>query len=128
MTTKITDGVQVTVESAFQPEQSSPVHSHYVFSYKVRIYNHSHAAVQLLRRHWHIYDSNGTFREVEGEGVVGFQPIIEPNTYHEYMSGCNFKTDIGRMEGTYTMKRINTQQIFKVAIPEFLMIVPFKLN
>jgi ApaG protein len=81
-----------------------------------------------MNRHWTIFDSNGTKREVEGEGVVGQQPIIEPGNNHEYVSGCNLKTDIGSMKGSYEMKRIVDGQTFRVNIPEFYLITPFKLN
>jgi ApaG protein len=128
MTTKITDGIQVSIETYYQPEHSSPVHHHYVFSYKVTIQNHSHSSIQLMRRHWHIYDSNGVVREVEGEGVIGLQPIIEPGDSYEYISGCNFRTEIGKMKGTYTVKRLYDDHHFKVAIPQFTMIAPYKLN
>ncbi|TAH26125.1 MAG: Co2+/Mg2+ efflux protein ApaG [Cytophagales bacterium] len=128
MTTKITDGVQVSVESFFQPEHSSAVHHHYVFSYKIRIHNHGQSAIQLMRRHWYIFDSNGIVREVEGEGVIGLQPIIESGEFHEYISGCNFRTEIGKMKGTYTMKRLFDDYNFHVVIPQFVMIAPYKLN
>lgn len=128
MTTKITEGVQVSVESSYQAEHSSPVHNHFVFSYKIRIHNHGHSTIQLLRRHWFIYDSNGVVREVEGEGVIGLQPIIEAGEYHEYVSGCNFRTEIGKMKGTYSMRRLYDDYEFKVVIPQFTMITPYKLN
>lgn len=128
MATKITEGIQVSVESFFQPEHSSPLHYHFVFSYKIKIHNHGHTAIQLLRRHWHIYDSNGVVREVEGEGVIGLQPIIEAGASHEYVSGCNFRTEIGKMKGTYTMLRLEDDYIFQVTIPQFIMITPYKLN
>lgn len=128
MTTKITDGVQVSVESFFQAEHSSPANHHYVFSYKIRIHNHSHETIQLLRRHWFIYDSNGVVREVEGEGVIGLQPFIVAGDYYEYVSGCNFRTEIGKMKGTYTMSRMSDDSEFKVIIPQFTMITPYKLN
>ena len=128
MATKITEGIQVSVESFFEPEHSSPAHHHYVFSYKIKIHNHSHSAIQLLRRHWHIYDSNGVVREVEGEGVVGVQPTLEPGASHVYVSGCNFQTEIGKMNGTYTMRRLEDDYIFEVTIPQFNMIAPYKLN
>jgi ApaG protein len=84
--------------------------------------------VQLLRRHWHIFDTNGEVRQVEGEGVVGQQPVLEPGESHQYISGCNLKTTIGKMTGTYLMERIIDGKKIKVKIPEFTMIVPFKLN
>lgn len=128
MVTEITEGVKVSVETNFQPEYSSPVQSHYVFSYRILIENHSHYTVQLLRRHWLICDAQGATREVEGEGVIGEQPILEPGETHEYVSGCNLKTELGKMKGSYLMERIVDGKNFRVNIPEFVMVVPFKLN
>jgi ApaG protein len=128
MVAKITDGVKVTVETIYQPEYSNPVNEHFMFAYKVHIENLSEYSVQLLRRHWQIFDSNGVHREVEGEGVVGQQPVIEPGESHEYVSGCNLKTDMGTMKGLYHMKRIVDNSEFNVNIPEFHLIAPYKLN
>lgn len=128
MVTEITNGVKVSVTTAYQQEYSSPPQSHFVFTYKIRIENNSNYTVQLLRRHWFINDANGVLREVEGEGVVGQQPVLEPGESHEYISGCNLKTEIGKMKGTYLMERIVDGKNFKVNIPQFTMIVPYKLN
>ena len=81
-----------------------------------------------MRRKWLIFDSNGTQREVEGEGVVGVQPIIEPGETYQYVSGCNLKTEIGSMKGHYEMLRLIDETMFNVDIPEFQLIVPYKLN
>jgi ApaG protein len=116
------------VLTEFQPEYSSPAQAHYVFTYKISIENCSEYTVQLLRRHWFIYDANGSLREVEGEGVVGQQPVLEPGETHEYISGCNLKTGIGKMKGTYLMERVVDAKQFRVRIPEFTMIVPYRLN
>lgn len=81
-----------------------------------------------MRRQWFIFDSNGTVREVEGEGVVGVQPVIAPGDSYSYVSGCNLKTDIGSMKGRYLMQRSIDNGEFLVDIPEFELIVPFRLN
>ncbi len=128
MTTAITNGVKVTVLTEYQPDYSHPFQQHYVFTYRVIIENNSSHTVQLLRRFWVIYDSNGTVREVEGEGVIGQQPVLEPGEIHEYVSGCNLKTSIGKMYGHYTMERILDGKHFKVQIPEFVMMAPYLLN
>jgi ApaG protein len=128
MVAKITEGVKVSVETTYQPEYSNPANEHFMFAYKVMIENLTEYSVQLLSRHWNIFDSNGTKREVEGEGVVGLQPIIEPGQFHEYVSGCNLKTDMGTMQGTYQMKRLVDNELFDVKIPEFNLVAPFKLN
>ena len=128
MVTKITDGVKISVETIYQPEYSNPANEHFMFAYRVNIENMTEYIVQLLNRHWHIFDSNGTKREVKGEGVVGLQPIIEPGDNHEYVSGCNLKTDMGSMKGSYEMKRIVDGRKFRVNIPEFYLISPYKMN
>jgi len=128
MATQITDGVKVSVETVYQPEYSNPENEHFMFAYRITIENLGDYSVQLLRRHWYIFDSNGTYREVEGEGVVGQQPIIEPGERHEYVSGCNLKSDMGTMRGTYSMLRELDGSIFEVDIPTFDLIAPHRLN
>ncbi|HEX8377099.1 MAG TPA: Co2+/Mg2+ efflux protein ApaG [Pedobacter sp.] len=128
MTTHITEGVKISVETIYQPEYSNPANEHYMFAYKINIENLTDYSVQLMRRHWFIFDSNGTRREVEGEGVVGQQPVIDPGQSHEYVSGCNLKTDMGKMEGSYEMRRLVDDEEFEVIVPNFNMIAPYKLN
>ena len=128
MITQITDGVKVGVATSYQPEYSSPVQSHYVFTYKIVIENHSEYTVQLLKRHWFIYDAGFSQREVEGEGVVGQQPVLEPGQTHQYVSGCNLKSGLGKMIGTYLMERVVDGVTMQVNIPEFTMIAPIRLN
>lgn len=128
MVTEITQGVKVSVETEYQPSYSSPSQYHYVFTYRITIENKSEFTVQLLRRHWHIFDAGFALREVEGEGVVGQQPVLEPNQTHQYVSGCNLKSGIGKMSGFYLMERIVDGRRFEVAVPEFHMITPLRLN
>ena len=128
MVTEITEGVKVIVETEYQPEYSSPSQFHFVFTYRITIENGSENTIQLLRRQWYIHDANNIIREVEGEGVVGQQPILEPGQYHQYVSGCNLKSGMGKMYGYYMMERLVDGSRFKVAIPEFTMVVPYKLN
>lgn len=128
MVTSITKGIKVSVETEYQPKYSSPRQYHYVFTYKVTIENQSEHTIQLLRRHWFIKDAGFKEREVEGDGVVGQQPILEPGQYHEYTSGCNLRSGIGKMYGTYAMERIIDGVQFEVAIPEFTMVMPDRNN
>jgi ApaG protein len=128
MNTTTTQGVTVTVTTNYLPDYSSPGQEHYVFAYKIDIRNDSEYTVKLLRRHWYIYDANGVVREVEGEGVVGQQPVLEPGESHQYVSGCNLKTGLGKMRGTYQMERLADGREFTVVIPEFTLVVPYRLN
>jgi ApaG protein len=124
----ITAGVQVSVETFYQEDYSNPLQGEYMFAYRVEIENYNSFPVQLHRRHWFIFDSNATRREVEGEGVVGVQPVILPGETYRYVSGCNLKTEMGRMVGTYEMENLDTREQFTVQIPSFEMIVPYKNN
>ncbi len=128
MQTKITEGVRISVEVFYQPDYSQPSSGEFMFAYRITITNESEYAVKLLRRHWNITDANGITREVEGEGVVGQQPVIDPGASHQYVSGSALKTEIGKMNGTYTMQRLFDNAKFKVVIPEFQMVAPYKLN
>lgn len=128
MVTAITHGVKISVETIYQDEHSNPGNEHFMFAYRIEIENLSDFAIQLMRRKWSIFDSNGSVREVEGEGVVGVQPVIEPGQSYAYVSGCNLKTDIGSMKGYYSMVRLVDETTFTVDIPEFELIVPYKLN
>ena len=128
MITKITEGVKISVETFYQEEYSQPLNNEFMFAYRITIENGSENTVKLLRRHWYIFDSCGVTREVEGEGVVGLQPIIEPQKSHQYVSGSHLKTEIGKMYGTYLMERMIDGKHFKVNIPEFHLVAPFKLN
>ena len=128
MFTQVTEGIKVSVETEYQPEYSSPKQFHYVFTYKVKIENNSEYTVQLQRRKWYIFDSDGVKKEVEGDGVVGQQPVIEPGESHQYVSGSNLKTGIGKMKGYYLIERMIDGKKIEVSIPEFSLIVPFKMN
>lgn len=128
MVTEITEGVRVSVEVEYQPDYSSPSQYHYVFTYRVTIENNSNHSIQIMRRHWHIQDLGYVSREVKGEGVVGRQPIIEPGHTHQYVSGCNLKSGIGSMYGSYEVERVMDGKTLIVSIPKFQMIVPFRLN
>lgn len=122
MVSAITEGIKVSVEVTYQPEYSSPHQQHYVFTYKVNIENNSAHTIQLMRRKWEIFDAGSALKVVEGDGVIGQQPIIEPGQSHQYISGCNLKSGLGKMRGMYIMEKINDEKIFQVIIPEFQMI------
>ena len=128
MITQVTSGIKVSVETFYRPDQSNPTRNQYVFAYRITIENNNSFPVKLLRRHWYIFDSNASHREVEGEGVVGVQPQINPAEQYQYISGCNLRTEFGKMHGSYTMENLSNKKQFQVNIPVFEMIVPFKMN
>ena len=114
----ITRDIEVTVRPVYLDGQSDVMDRKFVFGYFIRIENHGLEDIQLLRRHWFITNSNGQVQEVEGEGVIGQQPIIEPGGAHQYNSFCVLETFTGHMSGHYTMERPHGDR-FKVDIPRF---------
>ena len=124
----ITNGIKITVQTSYLADNSRPAHNYFVHAYRITIENQSTEKVQLLRRHWYIYDSAGLIREVEGEGVIGEKPVLAPGDIHQYTSFCPQMTEIGKMHGTFTMQRAKNRELFKVNIPEFQLIATPILN
>jgi ApaG protein len=123
MPTEVTEGVRVTVEASYLADQSEPEDNRYAFAYVVTIANEGGTRVQLRRRHWIITDGDGAVREVEGPGVVGEQPVLDPGTAHRYTSGAVLTTPVGTMEGTYEMHEVGGR-VFRARIPRFALQMP----
>ena len=116
----ITDGIRITVQPMFLPDHSDPAEPRFVFAYRVRIENVGERAAQLMWRHWFIHDGAAGDSEVEGEGVIGQQPLIEPGGVHEYQSFCVLESAEGHMDGTYEFRRPDGT-VFRASIPRFLL-------
>jgi ApaG protein len=114
----ITEGIRVTVRPVYLPDQSEPVRSRFVFAYHIRIENVGERAAQLRTRHWRIHDEAGQDTTVEGEGVVGVQPLLVPGGVHQYQSFCVLHAPTGWMEGRYGFIRDDGTP-FDVRIPRF---------
>jgi len=115
-----TDEITINVRPVYLEAQSDFMQRKFVFAYFIRIENHGTSSVQLLRRHWLINHAGGRVEEVEGEGVVGKQPVIQPGEFHEYNSFCVLDSFEGTMEGTYLMHRANGEY-FRATIPKFVL-------
>jgi ApaG protein len=115
-----TEGIRITVRPRYVPEQSRPSQRHFVFAYNVRIENVSQETAQLVSRRWRIHDSVGRDTEVEGEGVVGEQPVLAPGRVHEYQSFCVLQSGSGHMEGSYRFVRADGSA-FEAQIPRFIL-------
>ena len=116
-----TRGVVVRVSVSFLPEQSEPARGRWFWAYHVRIENAGPATVQLLTRHWVITDGRGARHSVEGEGVVGEQPVIASGASFDYVSGCPLATPTGAMQGSYHMIG-EDGSAFDVDIPRFALL------
>jgi ApaG protein len=115
---RVTDGIRITVRPVYLPERSNPLKQQYVFAYFVRIENVGDLTVQLRSRRWLIHDSIGEETAVEGEGVVGEQPILAKGQVHEYQSFCVLKSSSGYMEGEYHFHRADDSAL-SAEIPRF---------
>lgn len=115
-----TEGIRISVRPVFLPDRSHPVQQQFVFAYYVRIENVGRLAAHLLTRRWLIHDSIGEETVVEGEGVVGQQPFLEPGEVHEYQSFCVLKSPSGYMEGQYLFVRPDGSG-FAAEIPRFML-------
>jgi len=118
-----THGVTVRVSVSYLPEQSEPARGRWFWAYHIRLENEGTQAVQLFTRHWVITDGRGARHSVEGEGVVGEQPLIEPGGSFGYVSGCPLSTPTGAMQGTYRMIAADGET-FDADIPRFPLHAP----
>jgi len=103
MSSALTRGILVTVQSRYIPEKSSIGARQFAFAYTVTIANRGTVKTQLISRHWIITDSEGDVQEVRGDGVVGAQPVLGPGEEFEYTSWCMIATPAGSMRGSYQM-------------------------
>lgn len=117
-----TRGITVRVAPRYLPEQSDGNAPRHVWSYHIRVENNGTEAVQLVSRHWTITDGYGRVEQVDGPGVIGQQPSIEPGSAFDYVSGCPLATTSGRMHGHYDM--VADSGHFSVRIPPFALTRP----
>ena len=100
----VTQGIRVQASGRYLPDESDPDRSQFLFAYRIQITNEGDRPVRLLARHWIILYADNVREDVQGDGVVGEQPELQPGESHEYMSGCPLGTTWGTMEGSYTFE------------------------
>jgi len=119
--------IDIHIETQFIDSQSQPEDRRFVFAYTITITNDSDIPAQLVSRHWIITDANNAKQEVQGLGVVGEQPRLEPGEDYTYTSGVILETEIGTMEGSYQM-RTDEGEIFDAPIPLFALVPPHAIH
>ena len=124
MYSKTTNGIKVTVTPYFLDDQSSPQDDHFVWAYQVNIKNLGNTTMRLSQRNWVIIDANGKILNVQGDGVVGEFPTLQPGESFEYTSGTPLKTNSGIMQGFYLMSKDDGEQL-KIDIPTFSLDSPY---
>lgn len=128
MMQEITQGISVSVETFYNEELSNPGLNEYIYSYEINIDNLSGFPFLLKARHWEITDALGNVRTVDGEGVVGQQPMLDPGQGFTYTSAVGVKTDMGKMTGHYIIENLSTKEEMHISIPLFYLYPPFKMN
>lgn len=123
----VTNGVRVSVLSEYAPDRSSPAQNKWFFLYTITIANEGAVRVQLISRHWIITDGTGAVEEVEGPGVVGEQPTLDPGQSFTYTSGCPLSTPFGTMQGTYQMVTAAGES-FDAKIAPFTLSEPYTVH
>lgn len=127
MSETTTQGTRVQVTTRFLEEKSNPQAKKFIFAYTVTITNTGKIAVQLISRRWVIKDADGDIETVEGPGVVGEKPVLQPGQSFEYTSFCPLETPFGSMEGHYNMVAADGSR-FKAMIDPFGLAIPGPLN
>jgi len=128
MVTQVTSGIKISVKTNFEGTFFKNYKVHFAFGYEVTIENQSKLAVQLHSRFWEIHDALNNIETVEGDGVIGQQPVIYPGSKHTYSSGCLLSSPFGTMKGYYNMIGLDNGKEFKVQIPKFELTTPFAIN
>jgi len=118
--------INVSVKTTYMSDQALPA-QRYVYAYTITIANEGDTPAQLISRHWKIRDARDNLQEVQGIGVVGEQPHIQPGNSYTYTSGVILETETGMMEGTYQM-RTDTGEIFDAEIPTFALVPPHAIH
>ncbi len=128
MVTQITQGIKISVTTSFEGTYFKNYKIHFAFSYEITIENHSKDSVQLVTRHWEIFDSLNNIEIVDGEGVIGKKPVLKPGEKYTYSSGCLLSSPFGAMRGHFNMVNFTSTRNFKVIVPTFKLSAPFALN
>jgi len=119
--------IRIQVATSYVDDESEPDSDRYVFAYTITISNSGDVPAQLISRHWIITDANGKVQEVNGDGVVGEQPKLNPGEEFRYSSGAVLETPVGAMQGLYRMEADGGVS-FDALIAPFTLAVPGLLN
>jgi len=80
-------GLTVTVDKVvYMPHLEAPPERPHPFAYYITIHNESDETVTIKGRKWVVTDDGGNTLVVEGDGVVGKFPRLEPGDEFSYNS------------------------------------------
>lgn len=117
-------GLKVTVDRVlYQPNVATPPDRPHCFVYFISIHNETDAPITIHARKWIVTNSRGEITAVEGDGVVGEHPKIEPGEKFSYNSFHLLDTKTAVAEGSYIGIDAAGQRVL-TRIPRFKMVVP----
>ncbi|WP_265592814.1 MULTISPECIES: ApaG domain [unclassified Verrucomicrobium] len=116
-------GLTVTVDQVlYQPELTAPVDRPHPFAYHLSIHNGSDESLTIVGRKWIVTDLHGGVLVVEGEGVVGHKPHLDPGQSFSYNS-FHVVREPSTASGTFFGQTDHGQPVY-VRVPEFEMTPP----
>ena len=118
------DGLKVVVDRAvYQPDMATPEDRPHCFAYFITIHNNSEKTVTIKGRKWVVEEADGNKTVVEGDGVVGLFPELEPGETFDYHSFHLFGGAWAVAKGSYIGLDEDGQTVV-TRVPEFRMDVP----
>jgi ApaG protein len=116
-------GLSVTVDQVVHmPKLVVPPDKPHAFAYYLSIHNQSEDTVTILGRKWIVKDQSGSTLVVEGDGVVGQTPRLEPGQSFSYNS-YHVIAEPSIANGTFFGQTEEGKAVF-VRVPEFQMELP----
>jgi len=118
------DHAEINVWPEFLDIKNNDLDFIYIWAYHVSIKNLSQNSLRLISRHFRIIDEKGREMEIDGDGVVGEQPIIKAQQVFQYSSGVHLKTASGIISGHYKMYNLQTNEFVRFILPSFSLHLP----
>jgi ApaG protein len=117
-------GLRVTVDRViYQPDARTPPDRPHCFVYFISIHNDTSLAVTIKARKWVVTNDRGEVTALEGDGVVGQFPTIEPGDKFTYNSYHLLDARRAVAEGSYLGVDAQGRKVL-ARIPKFRMVVP----
>ncbi|NWK54220.1 ApaG domain [Verrucomicrobiaceae bacterium N1E253] len=117
------EGLQVRVDDViYMPSLDAPADKPHPFVYFITIVNDSVERVRIMGRKWVVREQDGEVTVVEGDGVVGQSPVLEPGEDFSYNS-YHITARQASVQGSF-FGVTNTGKHVRVSIPAFTLEIP----